>query len=75
MLKHCTIIAPSLKRRRGPYSRPLGRPLTHEQFLEIDPFPLWLRQQSSARLCPEVPNDDTWLQKKKEKKKVKQSGQ
>jgi hypothetical protein len=65
MLIHCTIKTPGLERRRGPYSRPLGWPLTPEQFLEVDPFPLWLRQQSSACLCPEVPNDDTRFRNKK----------
>ena len=65
MLIHCTIITPSLERQGGPFSRPLGWPLTIEQFLEVDPFSLWLRQQSSARLCPEVPNDDTSFRNKK----------
>jgi hypothetical protein len=59
MLVYCTIKAPSPEHPRGPPSRPLGRPLTPEQFLEVDPFPLRLRQQSSARLCPKVSNDDT----------------
>ena len=65
MLIHCTIITPSPERRRGGYSWPLGWPLTHEQFLEVDPFPLWLCQQSSACLCPEIPDDDTSFRKKK----------
>ncbi len=65
MLIHRTVITPSPERRRGPYSWPLGWPLTPEQFLEVDPFPLRLRQQSSARLCPEVPNDDTSIRNKK----------
>ena len=59
MLVYCTIKAPSPEHPRGPPSRPLRRPLTPEQFLEVDPFPLRLCQQSSARLCPKVPNDNT----------------
>ena len=65
MFIHRTIITPCLERRRGPYPRPLGWPLAHEQFLEVDPFPLWLRQQSSARLCPEIPNYDTSFRNEK----------
>lgn len=65
MLIHSTIIAPGPEHRRGSYFWPLGWPLTPEQFLEVDPFPLWLRQQSSACLCPEVPNDDTSFRNKR----------
>ena len=59
MLVHRTIKAPGPESPRRPSSRPLRRPLTPEQFLEVDPFPLRLSQQSGARLCPKVPNDDT----------------
>jgi hypothetical protein len=70
MLIHCTIITPSPEHRLGRCSRPLGWPLTPEQFLEVNPFSLWLRQQSSARLCSEVPNDDTSFRIKKWRSQV-----
>jgi hypothetical protein len=59
MLVHRTIKAPGPKSPRGPPSWPLRRPLTPKQFLEVDPFPLRLSQQSGARLCLKVANDDT----------------
>jgi hypothetical protein len=59
MLVDRTIEAPGSESPPGPNLRSLGRPLTPEQLLEIDPLPLWLRQQSRARLGTKVSNDDT----------------
>ena len=61
MLVDRAVEAPSLEPPPGPYLWPLRRPLAPEQLLEVDPLPLRLRQQSSARLGAEVPNDDTGL--------------
>jgi hypothetical protein len=70
VLIHFTIIAPSPEPGRGPYSRPLGWPLTPEQFLKVGPFPLCQCKQSSDRLCPEVPDDDTKFRNKKWRSQV-----
>jgi hypothetical protein len=61
MLVDRAVEAPSPKPPHGPCLWPLRRPLAPEQLLKVDPLPLWLRQQSSARLGPKVPNDDTGL--------------
>jgi hypothetical protein len=65
MLVDRAVKAPSPEPPPGPYLRPLRRPLAPEQLLKVDPFPLRLRQQGSARLGTEVPNDDTGLKRER----------
>jgi hypothetical protein len=59
VLVYRAIEAPSPKPPRWPRFRPFRRPLALDQFLEVDPLPLGLREQGGSRLRTEVPNDDT----------------
>ena len=59
MLVNRTIVAPLPDAPGRSFLRTLGRPLPLDEFLEIDPLTLRLRQQGRTGLRGEVADDDT----------------